>query len=78
MPVENRMCSPGLEEREVGNCYLGVDSPLSAGKTQGSVAQPPKWGAGQRLITHNHWVLFRATQQIPGQPNQSLSFNIRE
>lgn len=48
IPVENRMCSPGLEEREVGNCYLGMDSLMCVGvqrgETQGSVAQPSRWG----------------------------------
>ena len=44
IPVDSKMCPPGLEERETGNfCYYEADSLLCLGKTQGSVAQSPMW-----------------------------------
>ena len=58
IPVENRTCPSGLEERglavlvTVGGFFSGLR------KTQGAAAQPH----GQGYEPHNHWVPFRATQ----------------
>ena len=42
--MENRMHPSGLEEKEVGNfCCRGIDFLLCPGKTQGTVAEPPRW-----------------------------------
>lgn len=73
VPVKTECIFLTLRIGKLAVCYHVSHSSLCPKETHGAAAQPR-----QRFVPHSHWIPCSATQEIPGLPNQLLSFNVAE